>query len=112
MPILYQSNKINETMTTTPATEVTRAELDIMATHHRKMEYTANEQEQVFGLVRKYINPHQATCATCSNNLRDAKTQLNEFYLRWKNDIELILLAQQMKANEDFTENKKQSKNK
>ena len=83
MPIIYQNT--NKQMN--KHTEVSQEELDLMRIHHRKFEYTPDEQMQVFNLVRKYLNPHQSTCTSCSNNLRDAKTALNSFYLQHEADI-------------------------
>lgn len=69
-------------------TDVTPEEYATMQLHHRKTEYNAAEMMQVYNLVRKYVNPHQGTCTSCNNVLREAKNSLNSFYLQFKDEIE------------------------
>lgn len=74
--------------------EITRGELDLMAKHHRQTEYTSADANEVIMLVKTYINQHTPSCLTCSGNLRDAKTSLNEFYLAHKDAVEARLLKE------------------
>lgn len=84
MPILYQNTN---PMSVKHYLEVDFEELNAMKKHHRKTEYNDSEKAEVFNLVRKYINPHQSNCMACTNDIRNAKTLLNEFYLQFKDLI-------------------------
>lgn len=70
---------------------VTWEELSQMKIHHRKTEYSNQEATEVVNLVRKYVDQHQGSCVSCGNNLREAKTKLNTFYLMYKDSIEARL---------------------
>lgn len=67
--------------------EITLEELNMMATHHRKFEYNQHEIAEVYNFVRNYIDPHQGSCTSCGNSLREAKDKMNSYYLQWREAI-------------------------
>lgn len=93
MPIIFKKQM-------TPINEITEAEFNQFIHHHRKHEYTQAEAVELLNLVRKYINKNQASCLSCGNTLREAKTAANEFYLANKDKIIAILDARN-KAQEE-----------
>ena len=70
-------------------------------------EYTNQDAIEVVNLVRAYINPHAPTCLTCHSNLRDAKNELNTFYLFHRDAIEKRLSSagqiEEEQPVQDFT---------
>ena len=94
----------------TPITEITPDVFNQFIHHHRKFEYNQAEAMELINLVRKYINKNQATCLSCGNTLREAKTAANEFYLANKDKIIEILDAKNKPApaqNNTTTKTKK-----
>jgi len=71
---------------------ITQEEFDAFAYHHRKHEYNQQEAMDLVNLVRKYIY-NAPSCINCNNNIREVKTNANEFYLANKDKIQLILDA-------------------
>ena len=64
-------------------------ELELMARHHKKTDYTMQDKAELIHLIIKYVNPYQNDCIPCINGetLRAAKDALNEFYLRYRDEI-------------------------
>ena len=67
--------------------EITAGELAMMASHHRKCEYNQHEIAEVYNFVREYIDPHQGSCTSCGNSLREAKDKMNSYYLQWRDAV-------------------------
>ena len=55
--------------------EITQEEFDWLKAMKPKYEYTDGEITQLYNFIKQFINPHIATCLSCSGNLRDAKNQ-------------------------------------
>lgn len=106
MPILYQIKPMKN------IEEITQAELDAMAKHHKLTSYTNDDIAELYNLVRTYINPHISTCNSCSGSLRDAKNQLNSFYLAHKAAIQTRINNPLSEAEQQVEEYKKESKRK
>jgi len=103
MPIIPIKTKIQMTN----INEITQAEFDAFVYHKTKIEYNQAEAMDLLNLVRKYINPRQASCFSCGNALRDAKTVANEFYMANKEKIQSILDARNTPAPvQNNTQNK------
>jgi len=75
--------------------EITREDLEKFKYHKTKIEYTQPEGMDLVNLVRTYINDRQASCFSCGNALREAKTAANEFYMANKDQMEAIVLAKE-----------------
>lgn len=75
----------------TDKNEMTREELNAFRYHRTKIEYTQSEGMDLVNLVRKFINDRQATCFSCGNALREAKTAANEFLAAFGPEIEARL---------------------
>ena len=86
MPILYsikEKNMNNENWKT-----VTAEHFAAIKKHHKLMSYTNDDLNELVMLVRLYVDPRQASCLTCHNNVREAKNKLNGFYVKYKDLIE------------------------
>lgn len=70
---------------------MTRQELELFKYHKKKIEYTQSEGMELVNLVRKFIDDRQASCFSCGNALREAKTVANEFLAAYGNEIEMRL---------------------
>lgn len=115
MPILYQNKEPRKNMKTKE--EITRQDFATMAEHQKKFSYNTDEIAELMNLVRAYINPNQPSCVTCQSNLRDAKTALNEYYLRFKDETLARFQAEDeakelIKAQEEVKEYTKTKKKK
>lgn len=79
----------------TDKNEMTREELNAFRYHRTKIEYTQSEGMDLVNLVRKFINDRQASCFSCGNALREAKTAANEFLAAFGPEIEARLISEE-----------------
>jgi hypothetical protein len=93
--------------------EMTREELERFRYHRLKTEYTQAEGMELVNLVRRFINDRQASCFSCGDALREAKTSANEFLAAFGNEIELKLQSEEnpISVEEIKTVVKKTNKN-
>lgn len=92
MPFLYKNTNIK---TMKKREEITREDWEAIKKHKLMTSYSNAEIAELFNLVRNYVDPRQATCVTCTANLREAKNKLNEFYHSVAGQIDAIFAAQE-----------------
>lgn len=97
MPLLYKNQNENNMK---KREELTRNDWELIKKHKTKTSYTNEEASELFNLVRTYVDPRQATCVTCTSNLRDAKTKLNEYYQSVVLEIDTIFELQEKKPQQ------------